>query len=496
MQKTLITLSLLVCMAANAQTPCVDGMAGDYPCERVDLLSFIPIGVLTDSPGLNDIWGWVDPMDNKEYAIVGTWTSTAFVDITDPVNPIFLGSLPSQEGTFANTWRDIKVYNDFAFIVADNVGNHGMQVFDLTKLRDVVDPPVTFEQDAHYDGGIGSAHNIIINDSQPYAYIVGCSQADGGPVFIDISDPLNPTLAGSFSELGYSHDGQVVTYDGPDVEHVGKEIYFGFHGSSENGFVIVDVSDKSDPETISTVGYDCNVYTHQGWVSDDGRFCFLNDEIDEGTFGYNTRTRIFNIEDLDNPVHIGQHISGVTSTDHNLYIDGDYAYMSNYSSGLRVVDFSRIDEGITEEVAHFDVHPGDNEAGYHGTWSNYPYFPSGTIVMTHRETGLFMLDVHDLSDITPTAAFDTEICPAEVGVQEYLDHAFSMSPNPAQDMLSITGDIEIHEIQIMDASGRLVQRSSFSPMHRVDIEVGQLAKGIYSLIINQSYRGGQLMIMD
>ena len=98
---------------------------------------------------MNDIWGWTDPLDGKEYALLGRTTGTAFIDITDPNNPVYLGNLPTH--TVSSLWRDIKVYTDHAFIVSEASG-HGMQVFDLTQLRNVPNPPVTFTADAHYSG--------------------------------------------------------------------------------------------------------------------------------------------------------------------------------------------------------------------------------------------------------------------------------------------------------------------------------------------------------
>ncbi|MEZ7977448.1 MAG: choice-of-anchor B family protein, partial [Flavobacteriales bacterium] len=142
-----------------AQTPCVNGMAGPYPCENINLLSFVENGDLGGG-SMNDIWGWVDPLDSAEYVLLGRTNGTSFLDITDPVNPIYLGDLPTA--TLNSTWRDIKVYNNYAFIVSE-AGEHGMQIFDLTNLRDIISPPLLFEEDAHYSGW-GNAHNIVINE--------------------------------------------------------------------------------------------------------------------------------------------------------------------------------------------------------------------------------------------------------------------------------------------------------------------------------------------
>jgi len=183
----------------------------------------------------NDSWGWTDSTNGKEYALVGLDNGTAFIDISDPVNVVYLGKLPTH--TSPSIWRDIKVYNNYAFIVSE-AGGHGMQVFDLTRLRNVANPPETFTEDAHYNA-FGSAHNIIINEETGFAYAVGTGTYNGGAHFINITNPLNPTPAGGYAGSGYTHDAQVIIYDGPDADYQGQEIYV---GSNENQVVIVNVT--------------------------------------------------------------------------------------------------------------------------------------------------------------------------------------------------------------------------------------------------------------
>ena len=147
------------------QAPCTDGATGPFDCSQIDLVAFVPLTGLGADPGtiLNDIWGWTDPVTGRDWALVGRSDATAFVDISDPAGPRYAGELPLTEGAIENLWRDIKVYQDHAFIVADGAGSHGVQIFDLTQLRDATGPPVTFAETAHYDG-IASAHNIVINE--------------------------------------------------------------------------------------------------------------------------------------------------------------------------------------------------------------------------------------------------------------------------------------------------------------------------------------------
>ena len=152
------------------QFPCENGFANGHPCNGFDLMSHIPNDILGgEGAEGNDSWGWTDPETGNEYALVGTTTCAAFVDITDPSSPIFLGTLPTA--TVNSLWRDIKVYNNHAFIVSE-APDHGMQVFDLTRLRNVANPPETFTADANYNE-FGKAHNIVINEDSGFAYAVG-----------------------------------------------------------------------------------------------------------------------------------------------------------------------------------------------------------------------------------------------------------------------------------------------------------------------------------
>ena len=316
--KILFFIFFLILFYSSGQTPCSNGFAGEYPCNNYDLLSHIPVSTLANTSGNpegSDIWGWTDPVTGKEYAIAAMTNSTAFVDITDPINPVFLGRLDSNAGN--NYWRDVKIYDNHAFIVADNVGNHGMQVFDLTKLRDIT-TPVTLSSDVIYDN-VTSCHNIVINEASAVAYLVGCNNFNGGPHFVDISDPLNPKSLGGYSLDGYTHDAQVITYNGPDIDYTGREILV---GSNANKVVILDVTNKSTIIKIAEFYYPQIGYTHQGWFTDDQRYFLLGDEEDELDFGINTRTLVFDFLDLDNPTQIDNYYGISNAIDHNGYIKG------------------------------------------------------------------------------------------------------------------------------------------------------------------------------
>lgn len=379
---SIIVLACFYFSSLNSQTPCDAGFAAGYPCNNVDLLSHL------DSPALgggemNDLWGWTDPSTGGEYVLIGREAGTSFVNISNPLSPVYLGYLPSHTGN--SIWRDIKVYNDYAFIVSEASG-HGMQVFDLSQLVGVTSPQ-TFSETAFY-GNFGNAHNIAINEESGFAYAVGSSSANGGLHIIDISNPLSPTVAGFFSADGYTHDAQIVNYIGPDSDYAGAEIAF---ACNEDEVTIVNVSDKTDTQLIASASYSNSFYTHQGWLTDDQEYFIVNDELDEWNTGNNTRTLIFNVQDLDNPSLIGVYTHANAAIDHNLYVHEGYVYEANYRAGLRILNASDVANGNLTEEAFFDVYPASNSTQFNGAWSVYPYFSSGVVAVSHIEDGLFLL---------------------------------------------------------------------------------------------------------
>ena len=375
--------------------PCVEGYAGIYPCNGYDLIGYLSLEQLSLGENIgnisgNDSWGWTDPENGKEYALVGLSSHTAFVDMTDPANLLLVGILPTS--TVNSSWRDIKVYQDHAFIVSEAAG-HGMQVFDLTRLRDVTAYPVQFEPDTHFTD-FGRAHNIVVNEDSGYAYVVGASgnQYNGGPIFINIQNPTSPVIEGGFSEGGYSHDAQVVNYNGPDLDYTGREILI---GSNEDKIVIADVTDKSNPFTISNVEYNNIEYTHQGWFTQDLKYFIVGDELDERNIGNNTRTLVFDFNDLDNPTLSFEYFSENTSIDHNGYtLNGSY-YLASYRAGMRELDINNIENQDIFEVRYFDTYPENDNAAFNGVWNVYPFFGSGNIVLSDIEKGLFVIRKSD-----------------------------------------------------------------------------------------------------
>ena len=466
-----LLLAALLSFLSFSQTACIGNFSGDFPCDGYDLMNHFDKTTLSSKDG-SDIWGWTDPSDDNEYAIVTFEDKTCFLNITDPINPIYLGFLNSNAGE--NYWRDVKVYQNHAFIVADNVGAHGMQVFDLTRLRSVESPPESFTADtvltSGWDGStIRSCHNIVINEAKGMAYLVGCQSANGGgPIFIDISNPDSPFAVGQYTEDGYTHDAQVVTYSGPDETHIGKEIFI---GSNEDKVVIIDVTFPSNPIKIAEVSYSNSAYTHQGWFSSDMRYFLVGDERDEISFGLNTRTVIFDFLDLDNPIYHSQYFGETEAIDHNLYIKGDLVYEANYSSGLRILDISDIND-ITE-VGYFDTYPQNNNTSFRGAWSVYPYFDSGNIIISDINRGFFIV-----RESGTLGAGDLMFNKKEAIVY----------PNPANKKVVVSlKNYSIKHLQLYNILSQKIESFEVDSLGALSLDVSGYDEGIYILKINNEF---------
>lgn len=451
--------------------------SGGYPCDNVELLDVEPLSDLGGGANGNDCWGWVDHETGREIAIFGRSNGTSFIDVTDPTDMKYFANLPTA--TSASLWRDIKVYGEYAYIVSE-AGDHGLQIVHMPNLMGLsTDEVTTISPDGYYSG-FGNAHNIMINEETGYAYPIGTNTFNGGLHVLDLNDPLNPELVGAY-DGAYSHDIHPIVYNGPDQDYAGKEVVVCFNGY--NGISIVNAQDKSDIQLISQVSYAQSGYTHQGWVGDNHRFCYFNDELDESNFGNNTRTYIMDIEDLDAPEIIGYFEAPVESVDHNMYIIGDKMYQSNYLSGLRVLDVSDAATGTLELVGYFDTNPESDAPSFNGTWSNYPYFPSGNIGVS-TFTHFFMLRPSDA------------IAPNPVSIDEPAsEEKAAVYPNPAQSTIQLEGFTGEHHLALFGMDGQLIKAWEGLPgTVGLNLTVGHLPEGVYVLKGMETGRSARFVV--
>jgi choice-of-anchor B domain-containing protein len=364
---------------------------GGFTSENVVLHSWLPLNELDNAESGNDCWGYVSE-SGREYALMGTSSGSVIVEVTDPGNAQVVASLSGPN----SLWRDIKTYGTYMYAVSE--GGGGIQVFNLADID-------LGNVQTLNSVGNGSTHNVAIDTQSGFLYRTG-GGADGLYIY-SLANPAAPTMVGQWTDR-YVHDAQIVTYtDGP---FAGRQIAFccgGFNGGwSDTGLTIVDVTNKNNTFVVAQQYYSNAGYSHQGWLSEDRQYFYLNDELDEQNQGYETTTRIINVSDIENPTFTGTFTSGTNSVDHNLYTHNGYIFEANYRSGLRVFDATN--PTSPTQYGFFDTYPSNDNASFNGLWNVYPYFPSGTVIGSDLERGLFVwrLGILDPCDSPLSACAD------------------------------------------------------------------------------------------
>jgi len=352
--------------------------------ENVTFLSQVPLNQFSLSPSAgNDIWGFTDA-NGVEYAIMGTRNGTAVFDLSDPSNPVEVGSISGPP----NTWRDIKVYtvNDtpgsfeaYAYVTTEASGA-GVQIIDLSDVPNGIKLANTYT-------GLSSAHNVFMepNATDPYVYILGANIAGGGVVVLDVTDPINPTQIGAWNFF-YAHDFYMGDH-WADPAYDGTDIGLAFCGG--NNMSVIDFSDKTNPQTIDNYTYPNIGYVHSGWVSQDGRYVFVCDELDEQNQGINTTIRVIDLIDMENPELVFTWTGPTGAIDHNAFVKGGFLHLSNYRRGYTILDIS--DPLNVEHYGFYDTYPSSDSAQFNGAWGVYPYYESGIVAISDIEAGLFIL---------------------------------------------------------------------------------------------------------
>ena len=342
-QSILSFLLLLFCSAILAQQPPVN----------VDL-----VGHLSYSVNLSDIWGYQDTSGN-EWALVGRKDGLSIVTLSDPANPIESFYIPGEE----STWRDIKTWDHHAYVSNETGG--GLLIVDLSHLPDTV-----YAKDTIIDS-LTTAHNLFI-DEKGFLYATGADRDSAGLSIFDLrGDPWNPVKAGAYTSA-YVHDAYVRN----DTAYNG-EIY-------EGALTIVDVSDKLSPTILGSVTW-ANSFTHNTWLSDNGRVCFTTDELAEAYIYAWDVSDPTNIKELD---RIRSSVSNGMAIPHNTHVKNNFLVTSYYKDGVNIVDANR--PGNLVEVGYYDTHPEEG-GGFNGAWGAYPFLPSGLLIVSDISTGLYVL---------------------------------------------------------------------------------------------------------
>ena len=414
--------------AFRADDPKSNGsVAGTFDASGVNLKSWLPLNTL--SPGAqnaNSCWGYIAP-NGKEYAIIGLYDGTAFVDISNPANAQLKAFVAGPN----SLWRDVRTHQNYCYAASE--GGSGIQVIDLSQidngvatLTSTVTAPTTTT---------AATHTLAVDNVSGYLYRAG-GGANGLRMY-NLSNPANPTYVGIWSDI-YIHECQVKTYTAG--AYAGKQIAF-CCGGLNNGYVntglyIVDVTNKAAPVQLGFVSYPNARYCHQGWLDDLGYF-YINDELDEGDSVAVTTTIVVDVRNLSAPTYLGSFTNGNTAVGHNLFIKNNLLMEANYRSGLRVFDLS-VSRTNPPEIAYFDTYPGSDTANFNGLWNLWPFFPSGTIIGSDIERGLFVWTLGG-----PVATFSVTNAPALVNPVGGTTVDVQITPGQGQTLNASTAKMKV-----------------------------------------------------
>lgn len=324
-------------------------------------LNVTELGRFTYNTSLSDIWGHVDKIGN-EYALIGAYNGFSIVDVTDPAsaNEVYF------EPGVNSIWRDVKTWNNHAYVSTE--GGDGILIVDMNPLPGEIVSSTNFTGSTY---PFTTVHNVYI-DEFGKLYIFGANNGSGGAIICDLNaDPMNPVELGRFDEQ-YLHDGMA---RGDTLW--GGAIYAGL-------LIAIDVSDPASPVMMGTVNTPSN-FTHNAWVSDDGTHVFTSDEVDNGFIGAYNVTNLENITETDRI----QSSPGENVIPHNVHVKNDYLVTSYYSDGVTIHDAGR--PGNLVEVGNYDTSPNFSGGGYNGCWGVYPFLPSGNLVASDMQEGLYIL---------------------------------------------------------------------------------------------------------
>ncbi|MDP6528722.1 MAG: choice-of-anchor B family protein [Gemmatimonadota bacterium] len=308
-------------------------------------------------PGVNDCWGYTAP-DGTELAIYGYDLGTAFVNATDPDNPVEIFDLAGP----SSVWRDIKTYLNYAYIVTEGSGaGTGMQIVDLS------DPLNPVYVTTYTAAGMTTAHNIWIDEPEGVAYCCGAAPG-GGMHILSLADPENPVELDFFSQY-YIHD----LYVGNGRAYAGN-IYSG-------ALRIIDVTNPSQPVTIASHFYP-DGFTHNGWPTADESHCITTDEVGGG------HLKIWDISNFSNISLAGEWEPDPNGIIHNALLRDDMAYISYYTRGARIVDVTNPTAPV--EVGYFDT--STRPSGFNGDWGIYCFRDDNIVYASDRQNGLFIFE--------------------------------------------------------------------------------------------------------
>ena len=396
---------------------CVNGKAGDFPCKNIDLVSHLALADFSSNPtAASDIWGHVDLNTGTEYAIIGLKNGTAVVSLADPTAPKEVGTILGSN----TSWRDIKVYQYFdptskrykAYAYVSSEGSDNLQIVDLNQLPTSIrlikaDKAVTSAHNV-YISHVDYTTNTALDGKEPTLHIVGQKAVGGAFTTYGLKTP--ESLSSYFAHIGatrqdYTHDAASAFITGAQAAGCGSENCTVLADFNEQSVRVWDISTLKASKQLADLTYENASYVHSGWWSEDHRFVFVHDELDEQDHGLNTTVRVLNMDDVSNPKLAKVWTGPSQAIDHNGFVRGNRYYISNYQRGTTILDIT--DPTNPVEVGYFDSFPSSDSAAFNGVWGTYPFLPSGLIISADINSGLYVLRDQTKTNPAGSVVFST-----------------------------------------------------------------------------------------
>ena len=389
----------------------------------------------------NECWGF--KINETEIAVIGSTEGTHFFDVTDPQNSTEVAFVAGSYTGSGVIHRDFHDYNGYLYVVCDEGSTSTLQIMDISNLPNSVS--TVYDSDSLFQ----KAHNIFIDTATAKLYV--CAVKHNNPSsfkameIYSLSNPILPNLIYTYDEVGHVHDAYVLN----DTAYL---------NCGNDGFRIVDFHYLDLPggmaptELATLTSYPDAGYNHSGWLSDDGNTYAMQDE----NHGYDVK--LLDVSDFNNISVISTFNSGMNAQcmAHNGIIKGDLLYLAYYHDGLRIFDIS--DPSTPTQVSNYDTYSPSSYNSYKGAWGVYPNLPSGNIIVSDMQSGLYILN-----------------CNIPVNSIENINSNFKIYPNPTKDYFNV--NTQAYRIEIYDISGRKIMEKTIFTEHKIYRE--NISNGLY-----------------
>jgi choice-of-anchor B domain-containing protein len=457
MKKLLLSLFVLFFLKGNAQTI--------YPSSNINLISLInpnngSSGIGTDGRRYSGCWGWHQNASNKEYAISGGSSGTYFIDVTNPATPSVSAYVPGKQGC---TWREMKTYQNYCYVISDDASPNTFQIIDMSALPSTVN--VVYSGTSYFERG----HTIWIDNDKMY---IGSVTYAGGSSFssmnvYSLATPTAPVLLRSLEQdasfINHVHD-MFARNDTVFASCGFQGLYIFRYNSTANIFEPLG----------SYTSYSSGSYNHSSFLTQDGKYLMFADEVPAAQ-----PLRIIDVQNMANIQPVKDWLPHPGSTPHNPYLIGNqWAIVSCYQDGLIIYDISN--PTIIHQAGYFDTYPqgGANTGNYNGNdyrgnWGAYPYLPSGIIIANDMQNGVFILN--------PQPAYNNPVTTINHSMRNL---NVSFYPNPAMNYITVSApENTTIRAEVYNMLGEKILMRELSGSHS-EINVQSLSEGSYILCLN------------